>query len=159
MSEKVSILKEYADYIFGSLDETVKGLTEKEAAWRPTEQSNSIEWTLNHLARISNVSLQRIIKGDPNYMPKGWPEDYKDRRFTVDKMMKDIASGKKKVLDGMSELSDIKLEEEIPLWGGKKKRKIGLFAYLGELIHHRGQIAYLRGTIKRLREKDPTFLC
>ena len=158
MSEKVSILKEYAEYIYEGLDGTLEGLTEKEAAWRPTEQSNSIEWTLNHLARISNLSLPRIIRGDPNYVPKGWPEDYKEKHYTVEKMMKDIASGKRVVLESLGRLTDADLEEEISLWGGKRKRKVGLFAYLGELIHHRGQIAYLRGTMKRLKEKDPKFL-
>ncbi len=159
MSEKVSILGEYAEYIFDSLNEAVKGLTEREAGWRPTEQSNSIEWTLNHMARLSNLSLPRIISGDPNYAPADWPADYKDCHYTVEKLMGDIAVGREAVLAGMCGLTDAQLEEEIPLWGGKRKRKIGFFAYLGELIHHRGQIAYLRGTIKRLREKDPNFLC
>ena len=159
MSEKASILREYAEYIFDSLQESAKGLTDKEASWRPTEQSNSIEWTLNHMARLGNVSLPRIIRGDPNYMPADWPQDYKDCHYPVEKLMGDIAMGKEAVLAEMCNLSDKQLEEEIPLWGGRRKRKIGLFAYLGELIHHRGQIAYLRGTIKRLREKDPKFLC
>ncbi len=73
-------------------------------------------------------------------------------------MLEDIDAGKKAVLEGIGKLSDADLEEEIPLWGGKRKRKTGLFAYLGEIVHHRGQIAYLRGTIKRLKEKDPKFL-
>jgi uncharacterized damage-inducible protein DinB len=158
VSEKSSILKEYAEYIFGTIDKAVEGLTEKEMMWRPTEQSNNIEWILNHLARLSNVSLPRIISGDSNYMPKGWPQDYKDQRYKMEKMVKDIQAGKKVVLEGIGKLTNAQLEEEIPLWGGKQKRKTGLFAYLGELIHHKGQIAYIRGTVKRLKEKDPKFL-
>jgi uncharacterized damage-inducible protein DinB len=158
MSEKASILKEYAEYVYESLGRTVEGLTEREMGWRPTEVSNNIEWILNHLARISNLSLQRIIKGDPEYKPSGWPDDYADRHHGLEKMLKDIDAGKKAVLEEMGKLSDADLEEEIPLWGGKRKRKTGLFAYLGELMHHRGQIAYLRGTMKRLKEKDPKFL-
>jgi uncharacterized damage-inducible protein DinB len=158
VSEKSSILKEYAEYIFGTIDKAVEGLTEKEMMWRPTEQSNNIEWILNHLARLSNVSLPRIISGDSNYMPKGWPQDYKDQHYKMEKMVKDIQAGKKVVLEGIGKLTNAQLEEEIPLWGGKQKRKTGLFAYLGELIHHKGQIAYIRGTVKRLKEKDPKFL-
>jgi hypothetical protein len=72
--------------------------------------------------------------------------------------MDDLNKGKKHVLDGIASLTEEQLEEEIPLWGGTRKRKIGLFAYLGEIFHHRGQIAYIRGTIKRLKERDPEFL-
>jgi hypothetical protein len=126
--------------------------------WRPTEESNNIEWILNHLARISNVALPRVIRGDPNYTPAGWPNDYKEHQYGIDRYMADIAVGKRASMDGLAALSDSQLEEEIPLWGGTRKRKIGLFAYIGEIIHHRGQIAFIRGTVKRRKEKDPDFL-
>jgi uncharacterized damage-inducible protein DinB len=158
LSEKASILKEYAMYIYERVDGTIEGLTSKEAEWKPTEASNSIEWILNHMARLTNVSIPRILKGDPDYMPSGWPEDYREKRHGIEKMISDIEMGKEAVFDGIGKLTSEQLEEMIPLWGGTKKRKTGLFAYLGELIHHRGQIAYVRGTIKRLREKDPKFL-
>lgn len=158
MSGNISILREHAEYIYGRFERTVEGLTEKEMAWKPTEVSNNIEWILNHMARISHLSLPRIIRGDPDYTPEGWPEDYRDKHHSFKKMLKDIGEGKKVVLEGIGELTSAKLEEEIPLWGGTRKRKTGLFAYLGELVHHNGQIAYLRGTMKRLKEKDPKFL-
>ena len=159
MSLKAQILKEYAEWTYNSLSETVKGIDDQELKWNPTPESNSIQWILNHLSRISNLSLPRIIKGDPNYKPFGWPDDYKDRQLTFEKVMSDIAQGKAMVIDGLNKLTDEQLEQEIPLWGGTRKRKIGIFAYIGELIHHRGQIAFIRGTIKRKREKDPNFLC
>ena len=158
LSEKASILKEQVEYIYGRIERTVEGLEEKEISWRPTEASNSIEWILNHMARISNLSLPRIIKGDPEYKPLGWPEDYRETHHGLEKMLRDIGEGKEAVLEGIGKLTSTQMEEEIPLWGGTRKRKTGLFAYLGELVHHNGQIAYLRGTMKRLREKDPGFL-
>jgi len=158
MSAKAQILREYAEWVFDSLNEAVKDLQPEEAEWKATEESNNILWILNHLARITNLSLPRIIKGDPNYKPTSWPDDYKDRNLTVQRYMEDIAAGRRTVLDGIGKLTDAQLEEEIPLWGGKRKRKVGLFAYIGELIHHRGQIAFIRGTIKRKKEKDPNFL-
>jgi hypothetical protein len=57
-------------------------------------------------------------------------------------------------MKGIGKLTSEQLEEEIPLWRGTQKRKTGIFAYLGELVHHRGQIAYLKGTMKRLKEKE-----
>lgn len=158
MSVKASMLKDQTEYIYERIGRTLEGLTENEMKWKPTEVSNSIEWILNHMARISNLSLPRIIKGDPEYKPEGWPDDYRDMRHSLEKMLGDIEKGKRVVLEGIGRLTSAQLEEEIPLWGGTRKRKIGLFAYLGELVQHNGQIAYLRGTMKRLKEKDPDFL-
>jgi uncharacterized damage-inducible protein DinB len=158
LSAKAQILKELAEYHFNSLEESLKGLDEKEAMYKPTEESNNIEWIVNHLCRISNTAIPRIIKGDPNYKPSGWPDDYKDRHYSIQKYMEDLAMGKRAALDGIGNLTDAQLEEEIPLWGGTKKRKVGLFAYIGEIIHHKGQIAYIRGTVKRFTAKDPNFL-
>ena len=44
------------------------------------------------------------------------------------------------------------MDAEIPMWGGTRQRKEGLFAYIGEVYHHKGQVAYIRGTYKRLNE-------
>jgi len=158
LSAKIQILKEYIEYQFNSLEEALKGLDEDEANYKPTDESNSIEWIVNHLCRISNTALPRIIKGDPNYKPIGWPDDYKEKHYSLDKYMADLAVGKNMILDCMGKLTDAQLEEEISLWGSTKKRKIGLFAYLGEIVHHKGQIAYVRGTVKRFKVKDPNFL-
>ena len=158
MSAKSEILKEELEYIFESLQRTLEGIDEKEFNYRLTEASNDIQWILNHLSRIVNLSLPRIIKGDPNYVPDEWPEDYREQNYSYEKLMDDLNKGKKHVLDGIASLTEEQLEEEIPLWGGTRKRKTGLFAYLGEIFHHRGQIAYIRGTIKRLKERDPGFL-
>ncbi len=154
MSEKGSILKDQAEYIFGSISRTVEGITEEDAKWKPTDESNSVAWTLNHMSRIANVSIPRIIKGDKEYTPADWPEDYRDQDYTVEKMLKDLDAAKGVVMKGIGKLTSEQLEEEIPLWGGTKKRKTGIFAYLGELVHHKGQIAYLKGTQKRLKEKE-----
>ena len=61
-------------------------------------------------------------------------------------------------MNGITGLTDEELDEVIPMMSGPYPRKIGLYVYLGEVFHHRGQIAFIRGTIRRLREKDPEFL-
>jgi hypothetical protein len=153
LSAKAQILKEFTEYHFNALEEALKGLDNKEMNYKPTEESNNIEWIINHLCRISNTALPRILKGDPNYKPFGWPDDYKDQHYSLDKYMTDLASGKMVVLNDIGKLTDAQLEEEIPLWGSTKKRKVGLFAYIGEIVHHKGQIAYIRGTYKRINAK------
>ncbi|UCD44412.1 MAG: DinB family protein [Candidatus Bathyarchaeota archaeon] len=158
MSEKGEVLEEMAEFAFDSIASTCEGIDEKELDWRPVPESNNIRWILNHLARIANLSLPRIIKGDQSYTPEGWPEDYRDQTYTMEKMLADIDAGKKVVLKGLKKLTSEDLEAEIPLWRGTRKRKVGVYAYIGELINHKGQIAALKGNIKRRREKDPEFL-
>jgi uncharacterized damage-inducible protein DinB len=153
MSEKASILAEQLEWAVGSLVRACGELGEEEYKWKPTEVSNSVQWQLNHISRIVSISLPRLIKGVTEYTPEGWPEDYRDQDYGVEKLMADIKKGMKAAMDGLKGLSDEDLEAEIPLWGGTRQRKIGLFAYIGEVFHHRGQAAYVRGTYKRLHEK------
>lgn len=158
MDSDVAVLKRFAEYAFSSLERTCEGLTEKEANWKPIEEANDSKWILNHLSRITNISLPRIFMGDPNYSPKGWPEDYREQAYDLEKLLTDIQTGKEAVIEGIGGLKSAALAEDIPLWGGTRKREFGIFAYLGEIVNHKGQIAALRGNIKRRREKDASFL-
>jgi uncharacterized damage-inducible protein DinB len=153
MNAKGSILAEELEYAVGALERTVEDLGEEEYRFKPTPVSNSVQWQLNHISRIVNISIPRLVKGVTDYTPKGWPEDYRDQDYAMDKLMADIKKGTKAAAKGLRGLSDDDLEAEIPLWGGTRQRKIGLFAYIGEVFHHRGQTAYVKGTYKRLHEK------
>jgi uncharacterized damage-inducible protein DinB len=158
MSAKSKILAEEFEYAFSALKRTLENVDDKEFSHRLTEASNDIQSILNHVSRITNLNMPRIISGDFGYIPKNWPDDYVEHRYALGKLMDDIDMGKQKVIEGISGLSDEQLEEVIPMMSGPYPRKIGLFAYIGELFHHRGQIAFIRGTVKRLRERDPSFL-
>jgi uncharacterized damage-inducible protein DinB len=158
MSAKAEVLKEEFEFVFARLEETLEGIGDKEFTYRLTEVSNDIQSILNHLSRETNLQIPRIIKGDLDYTPENWPDEYVEHSYSLEKLMGDISRGREKVLEGVAGLSEKQLEEEIPLMAGTYPRKIGLYAYVGELFHHRGQIAFIRGTVKRLRERDPDFL-
>ena len=158
MSEKVEILKEYTEYAFNRFERTIEGLAEQELDWKPMEESNNMRWILNHLSRIVNVYAMMYIRGEPDYVPEGWPEDYAEKSHELDKLLGDIEKGKKAMLNGLDGLSSADLKTEITRRGTSRSRQVGLFGMLSEVISHNGQIAYLRGTIKRHREKDPKFL-
>ncbi len=152
MNKKASILAEELEWAIGSLERACEGLTEEEYKFKPTPVSNSVQWQLNHISRILNTALPSRIKGVEQYTPKGWPEDYRDQDYKLEKLLTDIKKGAEKSASMMKELSDEALEEEIPMWRSTHKRKIGLFAYIGEVYHHKGQLTYVRGTYKRLHE-------
>jgi uncharacterized damage-inducible protein DinB len=152
INDKAEILAEELEWALSSLQRTCDNLDEEEFKFKPTTVSNSIQWQLNHISRIVNTSLPRLIKGVAEYNPEGWPEDYRNQDYPLDRLMKDIKKGADKALPMLKELSNNDLEAEIPMWGGTRQRKIGLFAYIGEVYHHKGQAAYIRGTFKRLNE-------
>ena len=158
MSEKIEMIRRFAEISFDRFDRAVKDLTEKEADWRPVEEANSIRWILRHLSQEWNVGIPRILKGDPEYRPEGWPENYGNQSLSLDKILSDIDEGKAAVMDGLGKLSSADLETEIPMWGGTRKRQFGVLMYLSEILHHEGQIIYLRGAIGRRRQTDEHFL-
>ena len=152
LNEKASILAEELEWAISSLERASENLTPEEYKFKPTPVSNSVQWQLNHISRIVNTALPSRIKGIESYAPEGWPSDYRDQDYPLEKLMKDIKEGTGKAIPMMKKLSDEDLEAEIPMWGGKRQRKVGIFAYIGEVIHHKGQLAYVRGTYKRLNE-------
>ena len=159
MSEKVEMIRRFAEISFDRFDRAVKDLSEKEIDWRPIEEANPIGWILTHLSQQWNVGIPRILRGDPEYKPEGWPEDYVgNQSFSLEKIMSDVDEGKKTVMKGLGELTPADLEAEIPLWGGRRKRQFGVLMYLSEILHHEGQIIYLKGAIGRRRETDEHFL-
>jgi len=158
VSERIQLLKDVADTIFGRADRAVQGLTAKEIEWRPVEESNNIRWILTHMSQELNVLLPRMIKGDAAYKPVGWPDDYANSNPSLEKLLADLATGKKAVLDGIVGLTAKDLDAEIDLGRGPRKRLTSLLTYLSEIVHHEGQVAALRGIITRRRQKDPKFL-
>ena len=158
MSAKAEVLKEAFQFAYEALDRTLEGTDDKEYTHRLTEASNDVQSILNHISRMTNLNIPRIISGDFSYAPEGWPDDYVEQLYSLEKLVNDIDKGSEKVLWGVADLSEEQLEEVLPMMSGPYPRKIGLYAYLGEIFHHRGQIAFIRGTVKRLRERDPEFL-
>ncbi len=97
--------------------------------------------------------MPRLIKEDKEWTPKDWQSNYKEAVVDSDRLIQDIEKGKKMVLSELGELSKAQLEKESKFWGGTRKQKEGLFAYLAEIAHHKGQIAYIRGTYARIQGK------
>jgi len=159
MSEKVEMIRGFAEISFDRFDRSIKDLSEKEIDWRPIEEANSIRWILTHLSQQWNVGIPKVLKGDEKYKPKGWPEDYVgNESLSLEKIMGDMKKGKNTVMKGLEEMSPADLEAEIPLWGGRRKREFGLLMFMSEILHHEGQIIYLRGAIGRRRQTDKHFL-
>lgn len=150
MDQKVELIKEFAEIAFYRFDQATKDLSEKEIDWKPVESANSIRWILTHLSQQWNVGILRILREDPEYKPEDWTEDYVgNKSYSLKKITSDLKNGRNAVINGIEELNLAKLEAEIPIWGSTRKLQNVLALYLSEIFHHEGQIAYLRGIMKR----------
>lgn len=158
MPERVNQIKAFAELAFDRFETATKDLSEKEIEWRPVEEANNIRWILTHLSRQWHVRIPIVFTLDPDYKPEGWPEDYREIKHQFEKLLRDLEKGMNNVLDGIDKLSSGDLDVTVPLWDGSKNRQFGLMRYISEILHHEGQIAYIRGAIGRRREKDPSFL-
>ena len=142
-----NILADFASYIFHRLKNLMDGLGEEEMHWKPTEESNSIYWILTHTTRIAFLLIPQVLDG--TYNPAGWDDDYEQKKHSLRELRIDLEKGREKVFEGIRKLSLEQLSEEIDIWGRKRPLKEPLFVLLGELLHHHGQIAMLRGIYKR----------
>jgi hypothetical protein len=159
LSEKIKTLKAFTELAYMRFENSVKDLKEAESLWRPVPEANNIKWILTHLSQQWNISLQRILKGDISYKPSGWPDNYAgDMNMPLPKLLEDLKKGKEMVLAGVDKLTPEALAGEIVSPRGTRKREDMFMTQLSEIIHHEGQIAFIRGAIGRRRQADPNLL-
>ena len=159
LSEKVESIKAIAMQAFSRFDATMKDLKESEIDWKPVEESNNIRWILMHLSQQWNVGFPRTFKGDNNYKPEGWPDDYVGgKSIAYAQLISDLSKGRAAVIEGLDKLKAADLTVEVQSYSGMVKRYDRLVRQISEIIHHEGQIAYIRGAIGRRRQKDKRFL-
>ncbi|GAA4416202.1 hypothetical protein GCM10023187_47440 [Nibrella viscosa] len=59
--QEVSLLSDMTDFQYKSLWGNLKGITEKEADWKPNAESNSIRWVVGHLCWFEEWMSKRIV--------------------------------------------------------------------------------------------------
>ncbi len=159
MTGKVEFFEVMAEMGFERLDEATCDLKEKELDWQPLEEANSIRWILTHISELSHVYIPKIFLGDYEFTPEEWPSDYVgNESYSLEEILEDLEKGKEILRSGLRKLSSADLEVRIPNQGGMRKRSWALMHIIRGIIHHVGQLAYLKGTIRRRREKDEQFL-
>ncbi len=152
MSDKIEMMKAFAQVGFDRLDRATKDLTEEQLDWKSCPEANTIRWNLTHLASEMFVFVPKIIKGDKEYKPEGWPEDYVgNESYSLEKIMGDIEKGKAKFMKKLDNLTEEVLAEEMDWFYGKKPKQAYLTLAISEILHHEGQIAAILGVEKRMQ--------
>lgn len=158
-------MKEYLEGLKRVLD----GLTPAELRWQPTLDSNSILWTVWHMARVEDSWMNERVDGGPGlWMGQGWcdrlgfdtdgsgygdtPDDVRAMPdVSIDLVMayyEAVRDAALKVLDGLR-AEDFEKEVPHPWRKGLNLRWV-LGHVLVEEAQHLGQIAYVRGMIRGL---------
>ncbi len=153
----------------GYLTKALDGLTQKEVAWSPNPESNSIAFILWHMTMVEDFLINRVIQhGKELYEAEGWQEKLgtplKRARYTLEELkswpvpkletlLEYVKSVRKKTLAFINSVPPEKLSEIIPR---PERSSDSIGAILGristEIALHIGQIAYLRGVQRGLEK-------
>ncbi len=152
VSEKVETIKAFAQLGFDRLDRAIKDLREEQLDWKSCPEANTIRWILTHLSSELHVFFPKILKGDKDYTPEGWPEDYTgNTSYSLEKILGDLNEGKVKLMKSLDKLTKQSLAEEIDWFYGKQSKERYLMLAVSEILHHEGQIAAILGVEKRMK--------
>jgi uncharacterized damage-inducible protein DinB len=151
MSDTIKTMKAFAELGFQRLGRATKDLKSEQLDWQSCTEANTIRWILTHLGSELHVFVPKILTGNKEYSPEGWPEDYVgNKSYSLEKIMGDIESGKVKLMKSLDELKEASLAEEIDWFFGKQPRQAYLMLAISEILHHEGQIAAILGVEKRM---------
>jgi len=146
----MNVLTDFAGYIFERVTQTANEITPDIMDWKPVNEANSIYWILVHMTRIAYLLIPQLLTG--TYNPERWDDDYEQQKHSLTELKEDIGKARVRVLSLLGELDEAQLDEKIMIWGSMRPLKEPIFVLLGELLHHNGQIAMLRGINKRVNQ-------
>ena len=155
---------------FDKLNRALDGLSEDELSWRPTLESNAIDWMVWHMARVEDNLVNVVLQNhDPIWMRDGWgkrlgiatasagagmtmDEIRAMGRINVPLAMEYYNSVRNETADyfenGMQESDLSRAIEHTNFRGWTGGRILGRL--LCEEAEHLGQIEYLRGMMRGL---------
>jgi len=151
MSDRIETIKLFIELGFKRLGMVTEDLKEEQLDWKYCPQANNVRWLLTHLSNELHVYIPKILKGDKDYYPEGWPKDYTGNTgYSLEKILGDLEEGKKKLIKSLEETTDENLDKEMEWFWGKIPRLSYLNLMVSEILHHGGQIAAILGVEKRI---------
>ena len=151
MSDRIETIKSFVELGFTRLDMVTKDLKEEQLDWKYCPQANTVRWLLTHLSNELYVYIPKILKGDTDYYPEGWPEDYTgNMSLSLEEILGNLEKGKKKLMKSLDKTTDEILAKEMEWFWGKLPRSEYLNLMVSEIVHHGGQIAAILGVEKRM---------
>jgi hypothetical protein len=153
MSNMTSIetIIDFLEYGFRRLDYSLQGLAEDELDWQSCSEANTLRNILTHIIGEWYERDARIVAGNKNMVNDSLPDSLKNGTvLSLDEIIGLLDGGKRFLRSEFNSLTDIDLDYEIDWFLGNRTRGYYLIHCIGELLHHEGQIAAIRGLKKRI---------
>ena len=158
--------------VFGDLQNALDGLDEYELHWRPTIQSNSIDWIVWHMARTEDYWINtRLCERETVWSGQGWRErvgvfvegtGYAQTLEQIREMpkldlsvvMEYYGAVRKRTLEFfIDEMDEKDLGRVLGFMGTEPMTVAGVLGHLlAEVAEHLGQVDYIRGMIRGINK-------
>jgi uncharacterized damage-inducible protein DinB len=131
--------------------EGIAGLTAKQAAWKPSAESNSIWQIVDHLTASKEWQIQMIETGQAS--PPAWtqPEEDEAAWQAAVARLKEAHARLKTALGGLKDEELLKIP--VPEWN-RTLLELVLSSGSAHEAHHSGQIDYLRGLLSAPEDRQ-----
>ena len=170
MKPALQIVDAGLNEVFGDLKNALDGLDEYELHWRPTLESNSIDWIVWHMARTEDYWINtRLCERETVWVSQGWRE-----RIGVFVE----GTGFAQTLEQIRAMPELDVPVLLAYYEAVRTRTVEFFTHemeeddlgkvlgmrgaepmtcasvlghlLAELAQHLGQVAYIRGIMRGL---------
>ena len=156
--------------VFGDLKRTLEGLDEYELHWRPTLESNSIDWIVWHMVRTEDYWINtRLCEIESVWVSQGWQErigvfvegtgygqTLEELRsmpeLDVELVMEYYSAVRERTGEYfVDEIEETDLGRVIGMMGTEPMTVAGALGHLlAEEAEHLGQVGYVRGMVRGL---------
>lgn len=144
----VSFLQEMTDYQYKSLWGNLKGITEKEADWRPNSESNPARWVVGHLCWYEEW-MADAIENKGRYLTDKKPMSIQEP--TIDALKTHFDAARTRSAELVKTLTPELLNRKVIFVGRVEVPVFNLLqTQLTHMSGHRYQIRYIRGTYSRV---------
>jgi len=152
MYESIEMMKAFTELGLGLLDRRTAVITEEQLDWKSCAEANTIRWILTHLTDEMYVYFPKVVKGDKDFRPKDWPDNYTgNSSYSLEKIKENLEKGKVNLLKMIDNLTPDELAEEMDFFSGVRTKQYYFLLGISEIFRHEGQIAAILGVENRNR--------
>lgn len=146
--KEVQLLQGMTSWEYKSLWGNLKGITEKEADWKPNPESNPIRWVVGHLCWYEEW-MADAMENKGRYLTDKNPMSVKEP--TLDALRARFDAARTRSINVVNDLTLDRLAQKVIFVG---RVPVTLFNLLQtqttHLAGHRYQVRYIRGTYSRV---------
>jgi hypothetical protein len=146
--KEVQLLQDMTESQYKSLWGNLKGITEKEADWKPNPESNSARWVVGHLCWFEEW-MADAIENKGRYLTDKKPMSIAEP--TMEAMKARFDAARTRSINVVKALTPDMLSKKVIFVGRVEVTIFNLFqTQVTHLSGHRFQIRYIRGTYSRV---------